>query len=108
MTEGPLPGASIWSDIYFWGTALGASLVKVVTSPYGGVYRTLATVGCAVFAAIVFTDPLLVFFKLPASSYREAMAALVALTGEGIMRKLIDSGSKPEALLDIIKQWRAK
>lgn len=108
MTEGPLLGASRWTDVYFWFSAFGAAFVKVVTSPYSGVFHAFATVGCAVFAASIFTDPLLTFFKLPAEPYRLAMAALVALTGEGIMRKLIDIGARPETLLDLFKKWRGK
>ena len=108
MTDGPLPNVSKWTDVYFWLSAFGASLVKVVTSPYAGLLHTFATVGCAVFAASIFTDPLLTFFKLPAEPYRLAMAALVALTGEGIMRKIIDIGARPESLFDLFKQWRGK
>jgi hypothetical protein len=93
-------------DLAFWTAVGGATLVKLVTSPYTGFVRVLATVIAAVFSAYFFTQPAMDALGLDHETYTTAMAALMALTGEGIMRFIINLSNDPTKALDWIKAWR--
>lgn len=95
-------------DWRFWVAVIGAALVRVVTSENHSFYRSTATVGMAVFVAWQFTDVALHWFNLPAATYRNPMAALLALTGEGGMRLLITVVNDPGKGLDLWNKWRGK
>lgn len=87
----------------FWLAVLGAAIFKLLTSPWHSPTRAVITVLAAVFSAWIFTDPVLHFMNWP-MTYREPVAALLALTGEGTMRWVIRI--TPEKLIDIWKDLR--
>lgn len=94
-------------DIKFWIAVVGAALVRVATSENHSLLRSSITVCTAVFLAWVFTDSALDWFNLPASTYRNPMAALLALTGEGLARFAINMVNDPAKALDFWEKWRA-
>lgn len=91
-------------DYRFWLAVIGASLFKLATSPYHSFVRAVVTVLAAVFSAWLFTDPLIHFLALDAASYRNPMAAVLALIGEGAMRWLI--GLNPDKAIALWKDLR--
>jgi len=93
-------------DLSFWLAVLGATAVKLFTSPYGGVLRVLATIFAALFSAYVFTGPVVQWLGLTPETYTAPIAALLALTGEGLMRFLMSSANDPGRLFDLFRQWR--
>lgn len=93
-------------DISFWISVAGATVIKVLTSPYHSFLRALLTVFAAVFAAYVFTDPVVHWLGLEPKTYTTPMAALLALTGEGLMRAIIAGGNDPWDMLTRWKKWR--
>ena len=50
----------------------------------------------AVFSAYVFTDPVIAWLHMDPDTYKSAVAALVALSGEGIARLVISIANDPK------------
>lgn len=90
-------------DYRFWIAVAGAAIFKLLTSPWHSPTRAVITVLAAVFSAWIFTDPVLHFMGWP-MTYREPVAALLALTGEGTMRWVIRI--TPDKMIDIWKDLR--
>lgn len=90
-------------DPTFWLAIAGAVVVKLASSPYQGLIRTALTIFAAVFSAVVFTDPVLHYLGLDSNVYRHGVAALTALTGEGLMRFAMQAATDPIKIAD---WWR--
>lgn len=93
-------------DLAFWIAAVGATIVKLFTAPYAGILQAFITVFAAIFSAYFLTEPAMDLLGLDSDVYITAMAALMALTGEGIMRWLIGASNDPTKVFDVIRQWR--
>lgn len=93
-------------DIGFWLAVIGATLVKLLTSPYHSFLRAVVTVFAAVFSAYVFTGPAIQWLGLTPETYTAPVAALLALTGEGLMRLVMASSNDPGRLFELFRQWR--
>lgn len=93
-------------DLAFWVAVGGAVVVKLLTSPYAGLKPAVATVFAAVFSAYLFTQPAMAILGLDPDAYTTAMAAVLALTGEGAMRLAINISNDPTKAIDILKMWR--
>lgn len=106
--------AVMWNqDQSFWITVAGAAIVRLITADYDGPFhlsllRGVVTAFTAVFAAVTFTEPVLHALSLPADTYKIPMAALMALTGEGLMRMVIRLSADWKQALEILKIWRGK
>ena len=70
----------------FWIAIAGATLFKLVSSQHHSLRRATVTVGAAVFAAWVFTEPFLGLMGWDEDTYKAPAAALIALSGESVMR----------------------
>ena len=90
-------------DLRFWLAVAGAAFIKLMTSPWHSPTRAVITVSAAVFSAWAFTDPVVDWLKLDPELYRNAVAAVLALTGEGLMRWLINI--TPERFIEV---WRGR
>ena len=93
-------------DPRFWLAVIGATIIKVATSPYHSFRRAVLTTFAAIFAAFFFTDPALAWLGLSPSTYRNALAAVLALTGEGFMRLAINLINNPETAIRWWQIWR--
>lgn len=93
-------------DLAFWLAALGATAVKIILSPWLGLWAGVISLVSALVLAMIFTDPLVAYLNLNPDSYKTATAALVALTGEGIVRWLLRLVSDPTKILAFVKAWR--
>lgn len=91
-------------DYRFWIAIAGAAVFKLLTSPWHSPTRAVMTVGAAVFAAWVFTDPVLHVMSWPVETYRNPVAALLALSGESFMRWVIMA--TPDKLIAVWKDLR--
>jgi len=98
-------------DLGFWIAAFGAAVVKLLTSEYGGLLKAIVTVMTAIFSAYFFTTPAMVILGLEPAVYTTAMAAVMALTGEGFMRWVMNVvtslPSDPNKIVALIRQWRS-
>jgi hypothetical protein len=100
-------------DTSFWMATFGAAVVRILTAEYNGpallkLLRAVTIVFTAVFAAMVFTDPVCNYLGLNLEIYKVPMAAVLALTGEGIMRAVIRATGDFKFILEAIKAWRGK
>lgn len=91
-------------DHKFWIVIAGATLFKIMTSKNASPMRAAASIVAAVFCAWAFTDAIVDLFSLDPDTYQNPIAALLALTGEGVMMWLIRA--TPESLADFIKKLR--
>lgn len=90
----------------FWFAVAGATVVKLMTSPYQSLLRAATTVFAALFAAYFFTDPVLDWSRLPPETYKAPVAALLALTGEGLMRVAMQVANDPSKIIEWVRAWR--
>lgn len=93
-------------DLSFWWAVIAAVVVKIVTSQYHSIWRASGTVFAAVFFAYFFTDAAVDWLNLNSETYKAPVAALLALTGEGLMRMAFGWMNNPQFLTDIIRAWR--
>lgn len=93
-------------DNAFWIAVIGATVVKLMSSPYHSFARAILTGFAAIFAAYIFTDSVVDWLKADPKVYQIPVAALLALTGEGLMRTIIDLSNNPQRLLEWWKTWR--
>jgi hypothetical protein len=93
-------------DIAFWFAAIGSAMLKILLSPWMGLWKGLASVVAALFCAIVFTEPVLGYLNMDPETYKAALAALIALTGEGVVRWLLQIATEPGKIADMIKSLR--
>lgn len=96
---------------------IGAVVVKLILSPatdWAGnslgrkLLRACLTGIPAIWVAWFFTDPALNFLGWDSTQYRNMMAAVLALAGENLVRKLLAVTASDSALLDLIKIFRGK
>lgn len=90
-------------DLSFWLAIIGAVVFRLLTSPSHSFLRAFAMILGAVFMAWAFTDPVLKWLVLNPDDYRVPVAALLALTGEGLLRSLVSITASPEKLLETFK-----
>lgn len=90
-------------DFNFIIATFGAALVKVITSDNPSFKRSAMNVFVAVFSAYLFTEPVVHWLGLPTEIYTNPVAALLALTGDGLARWVIRIGSDP---LKGYKSWK--
>ena len=95
-------------DIAFWFAALGSALLKILLSPWMGFWKGVISIVAALFCAIVFTEPVLDYLNMDPETYKAALAALIALTGEGVVRWLLQIATEPGKLAAMIKTLRGE
>ena len=91
-------------DHKFWIVVAAATVFKIMTSRNMSPGRVVATIVAAVLRSWAFTGAVIDFFSLNPDTYLIPVAALLALTGEGLMRWL--TSATPETLIDFIKKAR--
>lgn len=95
-------------DVWLWGTIILAITTKILLSPVRSIIRILTTITVGVFCAIVFTSPLLLWFELPKETYGYAVAGLLAVTGEELVRRVISVVNNPMEIMDLLTMWKRK
>ncbi len=95
-------------ELSVWVAIVGAAAVKLVTSPYQSVVKSIVTAFIAMFCAIVFTAPLVAYINFDPDTWHIPVAALLALTGEGLVRTVIAFSNNPKEFLEMLKIWRGK
>lgn len=93
-------------DLVFWIVAIGATILKVLLSPWAGFLRAAISIVSALFLAVVFTEALVSYLNLNPETYKTPVAALVALTGEGLTRWLLQLVADPRKIVSLFKVWR--
>ncbi|MGK9084939.1 hypothetical protein KXR64_16685 [Brucella intermedia] len=95
-------------DISFWLAVFGAALFKLATSPRMTWLRSIISVFAALFAAWVFTKPVLALLELDGNTYTIPVAVLAGLTGEGLMKWSIFAANNPKEAIEFLKVWKMR
>lgn len=95
-------------DLWFWATIVSAIFIKILLSPVRSILRILTTIAVGIFAAVVFTGPILMWFELPKETFGYAVAGLLAVTGEELVRRVISIANNPMEITDLLNIWRRK
>ena len=87
----------------FWAAVLLAVIIKLKTSSRLGLWGTITAIASALLSAYAFAEPLsrwLGFSEI-------IVAALIALTGEGLMRYILIVVNNPEELKEWLRLWKS-
>ncbi len=76
-------------DGLFWLALGGGVLVKLMFSEKLSTRQVIMTVCSGVFCAVFFSKPILVFLKLDGDHFEYAIVAVLALTGEHLVRRVV-------------------
>lgn len=98
-------------DNGFWGAVGVAVLIRVLTAEHKGsllvrIFKYATTVVLALASALVFVDPVLDFTGLPPDIYKVPVAVLIGITGESLIRMLINITWAN--IFEAVKAWRGK
>lgn len=77
-------------DFYFWVSVAGAIVVKLLLGEHHSFRRSIATGLAGIWFAWTFTIPAVAFAGVSNDEYLIGVAGLLALTGEGIARQVIN------------------
>ena len=91
------------ADLGFWVAVAVAVALKIKASPTVSPIGAVVTVLIALGAALIFTQPIVVFLALDGAVYTNAVAALVALSAEHLSRQILDL-----KIMELIAAWRGK
>lgn len=94
------------SDVSFWASVVGAAVLKLLFSPFQSWWKSFSTMVSAVFCAWVFTAPVMDLMGWNPDIYENAVAAVIALMGEGVMRMIIQVWQDPRLAIDFIRAVR--
>ena len=92
----------------FWLAVAGATAFRVLSSPVKPIRFAIAGAFGGIFAAVIFTDPILAYFNASPDTYKVAAAAILTLTGESIMRMIMGIAKDPTKGIELWKKWREK
>jgi hypothetical protein len=87
---------------------VAGATVKLMTSKRLTKWGAVVSAFTAIFTALVFTDAVASLLGATESALRYAIAAMLALTGEGLVRIVIDTSNDPKKLLEWLRAWRGK
>lgn len=96
---------NLLQDIGFWIVAGVATIIKLLTSPFHSLPRSVAMVASGVLVAVLGTWPVLQWFRLNPDTFLLPVCALLTLTGEGVVRFVISVSMDPDRFF---KLWRGK
>jgi hypothetical protein len=85
-------------DLTFWLSVLGAIIWRVLTAEVSKKGLVAIAMG-SILAALVFTNPVLIYMELPVDTYKVPVAVLLVFTGEGLMRSIVAMVSSPDKLV---------
>lgn len=90
-------------DWRFWLAVVGAAFFKLITSPHHTLSRAILTGAVAIYCPVLFTEPALRFLQWD-DSYKVLIAAVLTLTGEGVMRWIMNL--TPEQMINLWKGFK--
>lgn len=76
-------------------SATGAVFVRVMLAPYKGLKQSVGGAAAGLLCAIVMTEPVVQMMGLQDNLYTNGVAAVLALIGEQIVRRIMDAADSP-------------
>lgn len=93
-------------DWRYWTAIVGAAVMKVMLSQTLSFKQACVTFILGIGAAWLFTDPLLDWSGLNPDVYKTPTAAILALTGEQIVRRIIRYSQRPGDMKRDFTDWK--
>ncbi|KGJ23747.1 hypothetical protein [Paracoccus sanguinis] len=90
-------------DWEFLAVITCAVVIKQVLSPFHSWFRSISTGFAAMFCAYVFAEPIIHLLGWEDPKLGNAVGGLLGLTGEQVIRYIIDAGNNPEAGVQRVK-----
>lgn len=101
--------AAIPSETWRLGlVSASAVTVRVLLAPYRGIKQSLGGASSGLLIAFVFTDPVVQILALQDSVYRDGVAAVLALVGEQVVRRVMAEADSPTLMNVMMRFLRAK
>ena len=95
-------------DQNFWLLVAIAAAIKVVSSKFQSISRSLTMFATSMLFAVVFADPVVDRLGLEHDQYSVAVGVIIALTADGILRVILSYGRYPASFLDRLREKRTK
>ena len=95
-------------DFKVWGVVTLTVIVKLLLSPSQSLVRAVATVSSSFLAAMVFTEPTLLWLGLDREYYLIMVACFWGLAGENVLRRILDVLEDKELIIRLIERWSGK
>lgn len=89
-------------DLKLWLAIVIPAIIRLMLSATLTISGAILTLASAFCAAYFFTDPILTWFSLDPEDYRIGVAALLSLTGENIMRRILELTGSDDALKTLL------
>ena len=93
-------------DITFWVALLGATAIRVFTSPFHSIFRAAVMVFISVFMAWLLTEPVVDWMRLDPAVYKAPIGGLIALSADGVVRLGFEFLRNPSAAVDLYRRWK--
>lgn len=93
-------------DWTFWVALIGATIIRVATSPFHSIFRSVVMVITSVFVAWLFTDAVIDYLHLDPMIYKAPVGGLLALSADGFVRLFFTYLQNPGELIDLWKRFR--
>lgn len=110
MPDNPNNWAQALRDLWaLFGTGAITALAiatRLLVSPVQSWRMALAVVSSGVLVAVVGTGPLTGYLQLDGQTSQAAISAALALTGERIVRHILDVSENPSKLAELWRWWR--
>ena len=95
-------------DPRFWFAVMGAAVAKLLMSEKLRWVQAISTSVVGVFCAYVFTEPVADFLGWTKDGHIFALAAMLTIVGENLLRLVLDASASKTLLADLIRAWRGK
>lgn len=82
--------------------------VKLIMSPSLKLTRAISTASAALLTCLSLTEPILNWSGLDPDIYLIPVVVILALTGENLVRRLLDAVESEDFLVNLINFWRGK
>lgn len=92
----------------YWVAVAAGVVINILHSPGISFAKALTGAATGVFMAHYFTVPVAYMLDVDNRKLQLAIAAVLALCGNGIAQMLIDRTGRADWVLDLIKAWRGR
>lgn len=93
-------------DISFWIAIIGATAIRVFTSPFHSIFRAGTQVFISVFMAWMLTDSVVDWLRLDPGIYKVPAASIIALSADGFVRLFFEFQRHPQKIAELWRTFR--
>lgn len=90
------------------GSAVAAVFVRIMLAPYKGLKQSVGGAAAGLLCAFVMTQPVVQMLGLQDNLFRDGVAAVLALIGEQIVRRIMDAADNETVWQMVFKGIKTK